>query len=418
MNAYYIIIACSLIVIISSLFNWVSKRTNIPSVLLLIGLGMLIRLGTYELGMNEKDLGLKSLLEFLGNVGLVFIVLEAALDLKLERNKLPILFQSILVAAVGLIANMFAVAYILSFLFPTAPFYILLIYATPLSIMSSAIIIPSVSGLVGAKREFMIYESTFSDIIGIMVFYFMLGAEGNANSGEVATDIIINIIATISLSVVASFLIVFLMQHLTMQVKLFLVIAVLMLLFAVGKTFHLSSLLLILVFGLILNNTTLFFRGKLGAYFNHNTVGKLLSDFHVLTLESAFLIRTFFFVLFGFSIVFSSLYDWKIAVYGTAISITFYVIRFISLGIFARKHLFPELWIAPRGLITILLFFTITKEKHLAIAGFESGLLLYPIFITSFIMTIGLLTHKGKRFSEAVKEQLPTFHRHDGTDFL
>lgn len=418
MNAYYIIIACSLIVIISSLFNWVSKRTNIPSVLLLIGLGMLIRFGTNKLGMKETDLGLNQLLEFLGNVGLVFIVLEAALDLKLERKKLPLLLQSILVATIGLVANMFAVAYIFTLLFPETSFYTLLIYATPLSIMSSAIIIPSVSSLAGLKREFMIYESTFSDILGIMVFYFMLGAEGNANQGEIATEIVVNIIATISLSILASFLIVFLMQHLTMQVKLFLVIAVLMLLFALGKTFHLSSLLLILVFGLILNNTSLFFRGKVGKYFDHVTVGKLLGDFHLLTLESAFLIRTFFFVLFGFSIVISSLYDWKIAVYGTVIALTFYVIRFISLGLFARKHILPELWIAPRGLITILLFFTITKEKHLAIPGFESGLLLYPIFITSFIMMIGLLTHKGKKFTEAVKEQLPLFQRHEGTDFL
>lgn len=418
MNAYYIIIACSLIVIVSSLFNWVSKVTNVPSVLLLIGLGMLIRWGTNEMGLDDRELGLDSLLEILGNVGLVFIVLEAALDLKLEKHKLPLLLQSFVVAAIGLAATMFGVAYILTFLFPSVPFYTLLIYATPLSIMSSAIIIPSVSSLRGAKREFMIYESTFSDILGIMVFYFMMGAEGNPNSHEVAMEIVVNILSTILLSVFASFLIVFLMQHLTMQVKLFLVIAVLMLLFAIGKSFHLSSLLLILVFGLILNNTNVFFRGRLERYFDHKIVAKLLSDFHTLTLESAFLIRTFFFVLFGFSIVISSLYDWKLALYGIIISIAFYLIRLVSLGAFARRHIFPELWIAPRGLITILLFFSIAEKDQLVIEGFESGLLLYPIFITSFIMMIGLLTYKGKKFTEAVKEQLPMFQRHEGTDFL
>lgn len=418
MNAYYIIIACSLIVIVSSLFNWVSKVTNVPSVLLLIGLGMLIRWGTNEMGLDDRELGLDSLLEILGNVGLVFIVLEAALDLKLEKHKLPLLLQSFVVAGIGLAATMFGVAYILTFLFPNAPFYTLLIYATPLSIMSSAIIIPSVSSLRGAKREFMIYESTFSDILGIMVFYFMIGAEGNPNSHEVAMEIVVNILSTILLSVFASFLIVFLMQHLTMQVKLFLVIAVLMLLFAIGKSFHLSSLLLILVFGLILNNTNVFFRGRLERYFDHKIVAKLLSDFHTLTLESAFLIRTFFFVLFGFSIVISSLYDWKLALYGIIISVAFYLIRLVSLGIFARRHILPELWIAPRGLITILLFFSIAEKDQLVIEGFESGLLLYPIFITSFIMMIGLLTYKGKKFTEAVKEQLPMFQRHEGTDFL
>jgi Kef-type K+ transport system membrane component KefB len=418
MNAYYIIIACSLIVIISSLFNWVSKLTNIPSVLLLIGLGMIIRWGTNQFGLSDKELGLDNLLEILGNVGLVFIVLEAALDLKLEKKKLPLLFRSFIVAAVGLSATMFGLAYLFTFFFPSASFYTLLVYATPLSIMSSAIIIPSVNALRGAKKEFMIYESTFSDILGIMVFYFLMGAIGNSNSNEIALEIVLNTFATIVLSVLASFLIVFLMQHLTMQVKLFPVIAVLILLFAVGKSFHLSSLLLILVFGLILNNTTVFFRGKVGRYFDHQIVGKLLGDFHTLTLESAFLIRTFFFVLFGFSIIVTSLYDWRIAVYGVLISAVFYLIRFVCLILFARKHLFPEVWIAPRGLITILLFFSIAKNNQLNIPGFDSGMLLYPIFITSFIMTIGLLTHKGKKFSEAVKEQLPLFQRHEGTDFL
>ena len=48
------------------------------------------------------------------------------------------------------------------------------IYATPLSIISSAVAIPSSAGLREQEKEFVVYESTFSDILGIMVFNYAI----------------------------------------------------------------------------------------------------------------------------------------------------------------------------------------------------------------------------------------------------
>lgn len=413
MSPYITIIAFSSIVILSFLFNWVSRKTNIPSVLLLIGLGMLIKTFVQYEGKSGKDFGLDLILEILGNVGLVMIVLEASLDLELRRHKLRLLLQSFTVATIGFTATMFALGYFFLLIFPGSSFYTCLVYAVPLSIMSSAIVIPSVMSLSSAKREFMVYESTFSDILGIMVFYFMLGAEGISSKSEVALNIGLNILLTVLLSVVSAFLLVILIQRLTMKVKLFLIIALLMLLFALGKEFHLSSLLMILAFGLVLNNAQLFFRGKLGKYFNEGVMTEILRDFHTLTLESAFLIRTFFFVLFGFSISLASLYNWHIAVNGIIITAIFYAIRFLCLRFITKKHVFPELFITPRGLITVLLYFALLKTPQFKIPGFDPGLLLYPILITSLIMTIGLLTHKGQKVSDALLSQLPGFNIQD-----
>lgn len=380
---------------------------------MLIGLGMGIKAWLNASGYSSSDLGINVLLEILGNIGLVMIVLEASLDLELRRNKIRLLLLSLVVAIVGFAGTMFAIGYLFHLLFPDSTFYTCLIYAVPLSIMSSAIIIPSVGGLKGKKKEFMIYESTFSDIIGIMVFYFMLGAEGNSDKTAVALDISINILLTLVLSILSAILLVLLIQRLTMKVKLFLIIALLLLLFAIGKQFHLSSLLMILIFGLVLNNTQLFFRGKLQKYYKEDVIASVLHDFHTLTLESAFLIRTFFFVLFGFSIALSSLYSWKIALNGLIITALFYAVRFISLRSIAPKHVLPELFIAPRGLITILLYFSILKNPAFTIPEFDAGLLLYPILITSLIMTVGLLTHKGKKVSDALVSQLPGFNLTD-----
>ncbi len=261
----------------------------------------------------------------------------------------------------------------------------------------------------------MVYDSTFSDILGIMVFYFMLGEEGS-EMGTTVGGIVSNLGITIVMSVIVAYGLVYIFQHLKMQVKLFLIIGVLMLMFAVGKYFHLSSLLTILAFGIVLNNTNIFFGGRLKKYFDADSVKPILHDFHNLTLESAFLIRTFFFVLFGISITLTSLYDWRVAVNGFAIVGILYAIRFVVLRFVAKNHVFPELWIAPRGLITVLLFFVILKDERVNIPGFDAGLLLYPIIITSIIMTIGLITHRGEKVRDVLFHKLPLVKSGKGED--
>lgn len=153
MNPYLLIIAFSGVVILSFFFNILAKKTNIPSVLMLIGLGMGIKgiMGAYNI--IDEDLKLDTILEVLGNVGLVMIVLEAALDLKLKREKLGIILKSFLVANIGIAGSMFALGLFFMYIFPSITLYTAIVYATPLSIMSSAIIIPSVGRLTGKKER-------------------------------------------------------------------------------------------------------------------------------------------------------------------------------------------------------------------------------------------------------------------------
>ncbi len=407
MTPYFLIIALAGIIILSFFFNVISEKTNIPSVLMLIGLGMGLKAWMTSQGIIDDDLELDSILEVLGNVGLVMIVLEAALDLKLERDKRGLILRSFLIALLGIGGSMFALGGFFMYIFPDTSLYTAIIYAIPLSIMSSAIIIPSVGRLIENKREFMVYESTFSDILGIMTFYFMIGADGGAGGGSLILEISLNILGTIVLSVIVAYVMVYLFQHLQMQVKLFLIIGILMLLFAVGKIFHLSSLLLILTFGLVLNNTDLFFQGRLSKIFDKEKVKPILHDFHTLTLESAFLIRTFFFVIFGLSISISSLYNFEVAINSAVIVAVLYCIRYLLLRVFGKGHMFPEVFIAPRGLITVLLFFVVAKNDSFTIENFDTGLLLYPILITSMIMMVALITYRGEKVTDVIFQKLP-----------
>ena len=362
-------------------------------------MGVLIRQGLSALGMEE--IPYESLaLELLGTVGLIFILLEAALDLELSKKKLPLILKSASLALFSLGASTLGIAALL-FYSLGLEWFTAVVYAIPLSIMSSAIIIPSVGGLSLERKEFMVYESTFSDIWGIMAFYLVLGNQEAVGPGEVLKAIGINLGASLVISIAVSYLLVYVLQKITSSVKLFLSIAVLILIYSIQKMLHLSPLILILIFGLMLNNHKIFFanifknkQGKswLGGLLNDEKMAGLRHDFHLLTLESAFVIRTFFFVLFGATVVLASLTDIEVWFYGLTISVILYVTRFVFLRLFRPEDPVSLLYIAPRGLITILLFFQIgSNYPELVDTSFNGGILLVVILVTCIIMTVSLI---------------------------
>ncbi len=390
-SSYNIIIEISAILILSFLFNGIAKRTNIPSVLLLILLGIILQ---YVLKyLTAEEVNFFPALEVLGIIGLIMIVLEAALELELKRDKIWPIMKSMAVALLGLLASAWVAAQIIYYLIPGMNMLSAWLYATPLSILSSAIIIPSVSGLGEKKKEFHIYESTFSDIMGIIMFYFLIGRLEPAE-GSVALEFTGNIILTIIIAVVASYAIILIFQEIKSQAKLFLLIAVLLLLYAIGKKLHLSSLIIILVFGLVIANMKLFFGGKLRHFLNEEAAHQIYHELHIVTLETAFVVRTFFFVVFGITIVLSTLLSLNVALVSLLILISIYAIRYGLLRVFIGKDILPQLFIAPRGLITVLLFYAIPMEAQ--VETFEQGVLLFVIIGTSLIMTWAMIKDKRK----------------------
>ncbi|WP_273272599.1 cation:proton antiporter [Maribacter polysiphoniae] len=399
-SSYNIIIEASIIVILSFWFNTLSKKTNIPSVLMLIALGIILQ---YAMGYFMPDKPeFDGALEILGIVGLIMIVLEAALELELKKNKIVPIIKAMGIALLGLLASAWVAAIILHQFIPEMGMQSAWLYATPLSILSSAIIIPSVNGLSETKKEFHIYESTFSDIMGIMMFYFLIGglnpAEDTGFSG-----FSINLLITIVIALVASYAIILIFQRIKSQAKLFLLIAVLLLLYAIGKKFHLSSLIIILIFGLVIANVKLFFPGRLSTYLKNEKVSQMYHELHIITLETAFIVRTFFFVIFGLTIAISSLFSLSVALVSVLIIVSIYLIRFVILRTFFGSDIMPQLFIAPRGLITVLLFYAIPKEAQ--VANFESGILLFVIIATSLIMTWALIK-EGKKPGVLLDEEL------------
>ncbi|MGQ8335220.1 cation:proton antiporter domain-containing protein [Sunxiuqinia sp. A32] len=389
MSAYLFVISLCVIVIVSFFFNMIAKRTNIPSVLMLILLGLGIQQVLNVYGITPQYF---NTLEVLGIVGLIMIVLEAALDLELRKEKWPIIWKSLVIAFSSLLFTSLLIAYILQFFIQNMEFLPALVYAIPFSIMSSAIIIPSVANLGKDKREFMIYESTFSDILGIMFFYFLIENVNAAGVGEVALLLSGNIIITLVISVVLSYFLTYIIQFIKSDAKFFLFLAVLVLLYASAKLLHLSSLLIILMFGLLLRNHKVLLFGKLKRLLNDESIDALFEDFKMITIESSFLVRTFFFVVFGISLSLSSLLNWEVWTISLLFLTVIYGVRyFMFLGV-ERKDIIPQVFLAPRGLVSVLLFFAIPEDFK--VPEFESGALLVVIIVSSLVMAFSLIANK------------------------
>jgi len=285
-----LVIIGSLIVIVSYLFNLMAKRFSIPSVLLLIVLGMALHGVVSATGIPSPDL--TPILEVLGIIGLIMIVLEASLDLELTGDKRKLISRAFFTALINLVLSAMLIAGIMT-IYIDVDLTTGLLYAVPLSIMSSAIIIPSVEALDKEKREFMVYESTFSDILGIMLFYFLISSLEAESFGEMSLAVLLNLTLTVVVSVAASYFLIFLFQKIRTELKLFLLIAVLILLYSLSKMFHLSSLLIILVFGLILSNRSIFFPGKLRRFLDEGHMATIFDNFKMVTLESSFIADRF-----------------------------------------------------------------------------------------------------------------------------
>lgn len=404
MNSYLFLIGLCIVIILSYFASSLAKKTNIPSALLLILIGAAIQQLLIFLKITPE---LFSILEILGIIGLIMIVLEAALDLELKWSKWTIIWKSFVIALFSLAITSFGLSVVIRLFVTDMSILSSFIYAIPVSILSSAIIIPSVINLKEHKREFMIYESTFSDILGIMVFYLIIENIDVVGVSRLSFTISSNIVITIAISIVLCYVLLYIIQNIKGEAKFFIFLAVLVLLYSVGKLFHLSSLIIILLFGLLLRNHKVLLFKKLEDWLYDEKIDEIYDEFRLITVETSFLVRTFFFVVFGMTLPLSSLISeevWFISISFLGIA---YFVRFLLFYLFERKDIFPQIFIAPRGLISILLFFAIPDElKH---KGVESGVLFVVIITTSIIMAIALITNnKNTNNQKGISQGTPS----------
>ncbi len=395
MNTLLILFVFPLLIVFSYLFDRFARKTKFPAVILLMFTGILFRLLSSAYGFNQLGF-LDDLIPVLGTVGLILIVLEGALELKISKEKLPLLLKGFIAALVILLLNIAALQWVFSSLFEMSA-QVAVLSAIPLAIISSAVAIPSAGGLLDKEREFVVYESTFSDILGIMIFNYALRqfevGEGLLNSSSLVA-LLFQIIGVVVISIGITYILFKLLRQIEHHVKFFLILALLILVYAFGKLFHLPALVTIFIFGIFLSNVKSLLPRFLKNYLDLDHTEKELHEFHLLTAESTFLVRTFFFLFFGFSIQLSTFNSIQPLIYGVIIILIMLALRYLYFSATTVQiKPSPLVYLSPRGLISILLFLQLKDISFvdLSLSPIDERVLLIVILGTMLVMLLGTL---------------------------
>ena len=410
MDTLTILFVLPLLIIFSYLFDSYARKTKFPAVILLMLTGIIIRVISSLYGFNDF-IFLDNLVPVIGTIGLILIVLEGALELEISIEKLPIIIKGFFAASIILIVNIFALSFVFNKVLGMN-YMNSVIYSIPLSIISSAVAIPSASSLLNHQKEFVIYESTFSDILGIMIFNYAIKQYKNANSlisSESIISLIVQVIGVIIISLIITYLLFRLIQKIEQKVKFFLILALLILVYAFGKLFHLPALVTIFIFGIFLSNVRVLLPKFLRKNLDLDQNKKELSEFHILTAESTFIVRTFFFLFFGFSINLESFLSFYPFIYGFLIFLIMFIIRYLYLGLTTFKlNTSPLVFMGPRGLISILLFLQIKDLDFINVSEsiIDEKVLLIVILSSMLAMLFGTIKRDNKKTDLNIDEDI------------
>lgn len=380
-----LIILCSLL-LISYLFELSTSRTKIPSVVVLLAMGWACGqlVNYFELSVPN----LSSVLQVIGTVGLILIVLEGSLELEFNKSKTRLVLKSIVGSLVPLLLLSFSLAFLFDALIGCG-LKLALLNAIPLGVISSAIAIPSARNLSPVNREFITYESSLSDIFGVLFFNYVNMNDGISSlslltfSGELSLMLFISLVSILVLSL--------LLNNISHHVKFFPIILLIVLIYAIAKYFHLPALVFILLFGLFLANSE---KLKSIHWLSRFQPGKLETEVNKLKEllgEATFLVRSLFFLLFGFLIQTHEVLNLNTLPWALGIVSGILILRLLQLKLSSLK-ISPILFIAPRGLITILLFLSIDDSKRISLVN--PSLIIQVILLSAFVMMLGLMFSK------------------------
>lgn len=383
-----IIISLCVLLLMAYLFDLSASKTKVPSVILLLLSGWVVKQILTSVDFTMPNFA--PLLPILGTVGLIMIVLEGALELELNKSKLNLVKKSVLVAFIPMIGLSFFVAF-LFYYFQGVSFKDAFINAVPFCVISSAIAIPSVSSLDNYKKEFVIYESSMSDILGVVLFNFV--AFNAVIDFSAISTFFMQIIIVLIGSFVCTIFLSFLLNRIEHHVKFVPIIILIILIYSVSKIYHLPGLIFIMLFGLFIGNLDELRRFAWIDKFKPDELNKEVHKFKENIAEFAFIIRSLFFLLFGFLINTADILNTQTLGWAFIIVFSIVIFRALSLQLF-KVPLKPLLYIAPRGLITILLFLSILPENSISLV--DNALVIQVIIISALVMMIGLMTSRTR----------------------
>jgi NhaP-type Na+/H+ or K+/H+ antiporter len=317
-----IVLSVGVLLFAASLFIALFRRTRIPDVLLLIGIG--IALGPVTHTVTPEAFGAVG--PALSTIALTVILFESGLSLQLAvlRQSLAATLRVTLLAFLSTMVIVAACGHVLLGLSWT----LALALGAILGGTSSAVVIPMVRQLAVERvpATVLVLESAITDVLAIVVASAFLYAfvSGSASPLAIGRGVVASFAYAALIGGSSALLFLFAVKLVRrMPNAMVAVIAFVLVTYGVAETLGASGAIAALTLGFVLSNRVALGVTRLRP-FNHvagfrepRYVGWFLADV-------IFLLKTFFFLFLGISVRFT---DWRLGVLALAVVIAIYAVR-------------------------------------------------------------------------------------------
>ena len=391
------------VILIGFLANLLFRLSRIPSVLLLIAIGVLLGPGT---GWISSD-SLVAIAPFFGTMALLIILFEGGLELDI----LTVLQQAPKAAILAVLTYLFSVMSVATFAFYAVHLSLLnsLLLASILGAASPAICIPLVSGLSirSEIKTFLKLESALGDVLLLLTVLLVLDLQrtGKGDALDMISGLVMSIAVAFVISSIAGVLWARLIGWMGKEpLAYMLTLGFVFLLYFVVEELHGSAAIAVLMFGMMLENTQVI-AGHLGErvrlLFGIDVRAEqfVLHQFmKYITEELSFLIRTFFFVYLGLLLNFDDL-TLRIGVLGLGLVVLLLISRWLAVQLVKKRSGLTRgetqavMAMLPRGLTAAVMAFL---PAQYGLAGVEH----IPVYVFVVIVLTNILMTAGVIFSE------------------
>lgn len=392
MNVITAFLVFSAIVIIGFIANWIFKRTRIPDLIWLLLLGIMIGPG---LKILERPT-LVSLMPYLSALALLFILFDAGLNMDIYTlfKEMP---RGSLLAFTSFVLSMFCVG-VISYFFLNLNFATALLLGSIVGGVSSAIVIPIVSGLrpLGDTPSLILeIESIITDPLAIIVSLSLVGIISSGSSGISGISSAIQVtISSFSISIVfgllAGILWLVLLQYLKKEDYFYiLTLGFVFLVYAMVELMGGSGAVAALIAGVVLGNGR-----AIGFMLKAKSLKSgIPQKTKVLQSEISFFIKTFFFVSLGAIITFERI---NLLLYGIMLSLILLFVRALAVWISTYKTKLDRfekaimIFMMPRGLSAAVLATIVLVEYNIPGTEIFAEVVFSVIFSSAVLSTLGI----------------------------
>jgi cell volume regulation protein A len=393
------LVIAAVIILIGFLANYLFKKTGLPDMLILIGLGALF--GPL-LGVFDIDL-IKSFAPYIAALALAYILFDGGMGLNIRQvfknspKALLLAFLSFTLSVLGVAAFMITVF--------NVPLTYGFLFGSIVGGSSSVVVISLANRIKISDKgsTVLILESALTDILCIVISLALIEViiTGQANVASIGLGVATKFLIGILIGITAGFAWLFALRRLAnLDFSYILTLGIILLGYAVSESIGCSGALSALIFGLILGNEkdimqglTNIFKFNIGGGIDGKielSVSKGLKRFES---EIAFLIRTFFFVFLG---IIASISSITLLFAGIIISLILFVTRYgavfiATAGSPMKKERQIMTYVLTRGLAAAVLA-TLPAQYSLLYSDLFINIAVVVIVTTAIIATVGSMT--------------------------